>query len=185
MKLAITLVPYVFLHPVLLCDSLDKLPRQEDGVLELDVVAAIQRTALDVLGRAGFGGDFGISSLDNLEANAPAAQLYNHIFSRLLDPVHLLTATATGAQHALPVTRRLEDSIKQFNTVIYDIINKRRKALAEKHRDGEPDKSDPQEPTTLLDMLIEATLDEENDSTLSQEELRNNMLLFFVAGMIR
>ena len=83
----------------MLCQAL----RQQDLSQPVDMVNCLQRTALDVLGKAGFGFDFHV--LEDINRDTESTALYNAVFSKVLDPFHALLAAITGEKRQLPPTR--------------------------------------------------------------------------------
>ena len=71
--------------------------------------------------------------------------------------------------------RNLINDINRFDAIIYDLISERRRVFDEKRQDGNTESN-----TTLLDLMIQASASEEKK--LTNEELRNNCVLFMIAG---
>ncbi|KAI8331303.1 cytochrome P450 [Blakeslea trispora] len=139
---------------------------------DFPVTIRLKNFTLDALGIAVF--DFDFKAL--LDDSEGWTATYNIIMSNFYDPyVFLFNKIDFILQAILPSRRRSFNALMKFNKMIIELIERRRQEIQDgekKHiTDGEKD---------LLTLLIEADLQEGNTAT--NEELRENIALFFVAG---
>ncbi|KAL9652005.1 hypothetical protein ABK040_000346 [Willaertia magna] len=143
------------------------------------------RMTLDVISTAGFGFDFNYINAfhvntDNSKNNKEelfkkeALESYQYILSNGFHPKYLLFREL---YYSLPFSDNLKmkKSLNIFNNLINEVIDKKRKEFKENGRLSQ---------NTLLDLMIIATdsSDIDNDSKLTNQELHDNVVLFFIAG---
>ncbi|KAL9658766.1 hypothetical protein ABK040_005921 [Willaertia magna] len=138
------------------------------------------RMTLDAISIAGFGFDFNyVGSYGNIDVNnkeeqfkKEALEAYQYIINNTLNPKYLLLREL---YYSLPFSEnfKMRKSLETFDKLIYDVIDKKRKEFKENGRLSE---------NTLLDLMIVATDSPDADYKLTNQELRDNVVLFFLAG---
>jgi cytochrome P450 len=132
-----------------------------EGRSKLNPFPLLSKMTMEAIGKAGFGFDFG-----NFEKE-PSLELtaYQFIQEKFSDPKYFF-----GFVAKLPTkeNKKLEESFKSFNTLITDLIAKKR---------AQPQQEE--EEKDLLQMMIAAT--EEGDK-LTDEELIHNVSTLFIGG---
>ncbi|KAG2183290.1 hypothetical protein INT43_006295 [Umbelopsis isabellina] len=156
-----------------LCERMmSRFEIEEIGLSSVDISALMQRFTLDVIGLAGFGYDFqSIENPDNQKVMA-----YNSVMDGLKDPFffffpffekHMLWAFSSRREQHL--------NCESLHTTYQNIIeNKKRVLLEQKGRQEDPEKD-------LLTLMLEAGEDDPSQA-LTDEELRENLSVFFIAG---
>jgi cytochrome P450 len=147
---------------------LDKLI-EKDGPIIDNVHKYTQAMALDILGLSIFGYDF--NSLTTEDENLKS---YNHLISVFLEMKKTVTAMLT---HNLSFLESTQETIKQLT-----IWSKLREDLIEKSKKRIQDKSIDSSQYTMLDMMVESNLENEEDEKLSHKEIIDNIGIFFLAG---
>jgi cytochrome P450 len=135
---------------------------------DVEMHSMFQRLTLDALGLAGFGFDF--QSLRNPKGRY--VTVYNDLMSGALNGMYFLFPWLDR----FPVGRRykLHQKLKEFDELLYDIIRQKRADLDSGKLTADSD---------LLSMMIQATNDSSGESKLSDLELRDNVSIFFLAGV--
>ncbi|KAI8917308.1 cytochrome P450 [Powellomyces hirtus] len=171
------------LNPEPFAKSVEQLLLQWDGIPEaatdgFEVYSWMQRLTLDVLGRNIFSFDF-----ESLGAPEPSryVTLYNDLMATILTPASFIFPLWSLVPTAHNVrARRLAH---EFRELLGGMVSKR----LEQHRKtgGTTGKQEtPDASQDLLDMMVESAYGSEKDAMhhLSQEELINDLAIFFVAG---
>jgi cytochrome P450 len=148
---------------------LDKLI-EKDGPIIDNVHKYTQAMALDILGLSIFGYDF--KSLTTEEDSN--LKSYNHLISVFLNITKTLTAMVT---HNLNFLESTQETIKQLA-----VWSKLREDLIEKSKKRIKDKTIDSSQYTMLDMMVESNLENEEDEKLSHKEIIDNIGIFFLAG---
>ncbi|KAI8089192.1 cytochrome P450 [Halteromyces radiatus] len=139
----------------------------------IDVLDLSERLALDTIGKAGFGFDF--HALEN--RNNQWVNYYNSVKEGMLDPFFLLFPIFdTKLLNWFPKRRRIHDNLTNFLNMLGTIIEQKRLLLNQHNHDKVMD----EEERDLLSLMIESEQGE--NATLSNEELRSNLCIFFLAG---
>lgn len=135
---------------------------------DVEMHSMFQRLTLDALGLAGFGFDF--QSLRNPKGRY--VTVYNDLMGGALNGMYFLFPWLDR----FPMGRRyqLHKKLDEFDELLYDII-------AQKKADLESGKLSPD--SDLLSMMIQATNDSSGESKMSDVELRDNVSIFFLAGV--
>jgi cytochrome P450 len=130
------------------------------------------RFTLDAIGLAGFGYDF--QSIENPSSNE--AMLYNSITKDVRRPLFFFFPfLEKHMSWAFPKRQQAHKHLDILHGLFDSIIANKRKVLAqqkERHEDPEKD---------LLTLMIEAGQDDPSQA-LSNEELREDLSIFFTAG---
>eukprot|EP00164_Ancoracysta_twista_P001572 GFYU01002061.1.p1 GENE.GFYU01002061.1~~GFYU01002061.1.p1 ORF type:complete len:506 (+),score=167.10 GFYU01002061.1:180-1520(+) len=131
----------------------------------VDVHHLMQGLTLDALGKAAFGFDF--EALTN--EDAPYVKVYNELVKISFKPIRFLTF---GLYDMLPLAEntRGRELLRQFDDLLYSVINKRKDAMKDPSYTGSGD---------LLDLMLTG---EDEEGRLTEKELRDNMVIFFLAG---
>ncbi|KAI8075069.1 cytochrome P-450 cyp509A1 [Gongronella butleri] len=155
-----------------LTQKMFKAMSQVDGT-PIDVLDLFERLTLDTIGTAGFDFDFhAMEQRDNEWVNR-----YNDIKEGILDPFFLIFSTFdTTLLNLFPSRRRLHRTMDEFLGMLDSIIVERRALLAERGIDT----SIRDEDKDLLTLMIES--EQSEGEGLSNEELRRNLCIFFLAG---
>jgi cytochrome P450 len=119
----------------------------------------LTKMTLDVLGKAVFNFDFNALKEDS----SPFLDSYNFIMSRIFDPIRFLAPVLIDS---LPIekSKRFYAEIDKFTNLMQGVIEKKRK-----EKDENPD---------LLGMMLNSA----DSGQLTDQELRNNIFIFFLAG---
>ncbi|KAL9646458.1 hypothetical protein ABK040_006455 [Willaertia magna] len=151
-------------------EEMDK--NNKEGVLKL--VPYFPRLTLDMLGLCIFGHDF--NSLNNSKED-PYIESYHYVMNRIGDIKRLVF----GWYNRLPIKENyeMEYHINNLNKMTFDLIEKSKEKIKKwnenNYRSNEEDFS-------LLDRMVETTLNSSEEDKLALEEIRDNVILFFVAG---
>jgi len=134
----------------------------------VNIPTAMTNMTIDILGQTVLGEDFGAQDgrLDSV------IDSYLFLMKTSFQPLNILL----GFLSSLPTksNRDFNTHINKFDTFVYDIIEKTQK----KHKEGlEADN----EQETLLDLMIKSQ-DDESGAKLTTKNLRDNIVIFFVAG---
>lgn len=125
----------------------------------IDAAAEMQRITLRVIGELAFSTDLADRSTGVGQA---VDTLLHHINDSFFTPVRIPTYVPT------PANMRFNKARAVFDELIYGLIERRKQAGAEQARD-------------LLGLLL-AARDEDTGEGLSDEEIRNELLAFLIAG---
>jgi len=137
----------------------------------IDVHDYMQRYTLDVIGKAGFGFDF--NSIENAESSW--AVIYSDVMGGIVDPLYSLFPTLEKYfLWALPMRQELHRKMDKLDELFTEIVQNKKNVIQE-DLGGEDNERD------LLTMMIEANETEKLDG-LSDQELRDNLVIFFIAG---
>lgn len=128
----------------------------------------LQRLTLDALGLAAFGFDF--ESLKNPKGRY--VTVYNDLMKGALNPMYFVFPILDR----FPIGQRykMHQKLIEFDELLYDLIRTKK---AEIEADKTSENSD------LLTMMIKAANDQESGAKLSDQELRDNVSIFFLAGV--
>ncbi|KNE55781.1 hypothetical protein AMAG_01655 [Allomyces macrogynus ATCC 38327] len=148
-----------------LVTELDKLAARNEAI---DPADWMHRAALDILCLAAFGDPMHAVSHPDTEL----LTLYHDLISDIFDQF----------SNVLPITRlfskyKTQQRIDAFNDYLFSIIDKKAAAMA-KTTSIDNDDDEQRARRNLLELMIAAARDE----TFSREDLRANLLVFFVAG---
>ncbi|CAM0143106.1 unnamed protein product [Umbelopsis sp. WA50703] len=156
-----------------LCEKMmNRFEIEDRGLSHVNVPALMQRFTLDVIGRAGFGYDF--ESLDNPQSDR--VKLYNSIMDGLKNPLFFFFPfLETHMLWAFPNRRQQHLNCDKMNQIYETVIDNKRKVISEqKERQEDPEKD-------LLTLMLEAGEDDPSQA-LTDEELREDLSIFFIAG---
>jgi len=127
------------------------------------VAEDLKKMTLDVLGESVFGIDFNTLGGENENPLGSYQYIINNIFSL---PIMLIP----GYQYLpTPGNRKLASEIDKFNNFLIQIIEEKKRENTDT-------------PVNLLDFLIAANLHPEDGKVMTDAMVRDNVLLFFVAG---
>ncbi|KAK9670762.1 hypothetical protein K7432_017511, partial [Basidiobolus ranarum] len=147
-----------------LFDAIDKHIGQTQDAHDL-----MQRMTLDVLGQGLFEYDF--KALKNHDSQR--LKLYNALMKGIFDPI--LSFFPILAKLPLLRIKKLKAHMEEFNTLLYSILEDKKREYQEKlANDTFNERS-----ADLLTLMIKATYE---DQHLTDDELRSNLLVFFIAG---
>ncbi|KAI8077707.1 cytochrome P450 [Halteromyces radiatus] len=142
---------------------------------KVDVLTLFERLTLDVMGRYLLSFDF--KALEDQENEW--VSVYNSVKDGIMSPFFLVFSIFdTDWVHLFPKRAKAHDNMTRFLNMLDSIIEKKRLALKEnKNRNQSLDAQD----RDLLTMMIESE-DGNGGAALSNEELRKNLCMFFLAG---
>ncbi|KAK9711100.1 hypothetical protein K7432_008035 [Basidiobolus ranarum] len=129
----------------------------------------MQRMTLDVLGQGLF--DYDFHALQDHEGQR--VTLYNDVMKGLFDPFRAFFPFLSKLP--LPKNLRFKRLTEEFNALLYSILDDKQKSYQKKVEDGTFDERS----TDLLTLMIKST---HEDQILTNEELRSDLLVFFIAG---
>jgi cytochrome P450 len=123
---------------------------------------------LDALGLAAFGFDF--QSLRNPKGRY--VSVYNDLMKGSLNGLYFLFPYLDR----FPIGQRykMHQKVKEFDDLLYDIIKTKKAEIDSQKVTGNSD---------LLTMMIKAAENEGTTAKLTDQELRDNMSIFFLAGV--
>ncbi|KAI8822389.1 cytochrome P450 [Fimicolochytrium jonesii] len=149
---------------------------EKDAGKGIDMYPWMQRLTLDVLGKIIFSFDFG--SLSSAEPSRYVT-LYNDLIAAVLKPIMFVFPFLP----LLPLesNRRTERHIEEFRGLMKGMVADRRQRLENVHiGDVKPAGKTSQD---LLDMMVESSNENKDPMHhLNEEELINDLTIFFVAG---
>ncbi|KAI9164593.1 hypothetical protein H9P43_008452 [Blastocladiella emersonii ATCC 22665] len=131
----------------------------------------MQRATLDVLSLAAFGRC--LNSLTN--PHAEIVDLYNGLMHDLQWPLFTLLPVLQRTR-LLPRVRDLHRRIDKFDEFIYSVIDAKERDVRERLARGE---TKDEKEMDLLERMLEVSV---NDATFTRQDLRSNVVIFFVAG---
>ncbi|ORX59605.1 cytochrome P-450 cyp509A1 [Hesseltinella vesiculosa] len=138
----------------------------------IDVLDLFERLTLDTIGRSGF--DFDFHALD--QRDNEWVERYNAIKVGILDPFFLIFSVFdTTLLNWFPKRRAVHQKLTEFLGMLDAIIEQRRTELEKGTNTAIKD-----EDKDLLTLMIESERTE--GAGLSNEELRRNLCIFFLAG---
>ncbi|CAO3650329.1 unnamed protein product [Cunninghamella blakesleeana] len=140
----------------------------------VNVIDLFQRLTIDVIGLASFGFNFN-SLVDN---ENKWITYYNSVKDGMLNPFFLIFHSLdTTYLRYFPKRQKIHDNLTAFLSLMDSMIDKKRKELNDKSNEDLPKDQNERD---ILTLMLESEKDE--DVALSNEELRNNLLIFFLAG---
>ncbi|KAG2175879.1 hypothetical protein INT44_000357 [Umbelopsis vinacea] len=133
----------------------------------------LQRFTLDAIGLIGFGFEFNAT-------NTPEGEwvhIYNDVADNIADFKYLVfPALDTTYLGLFPERQKKHESLNRLNSLFNQIIEHKKLELAKGASNVEDNEKD------LLTLMIEAGNGENDQEALTDEELRNELVLFFLAG---
>ncbi|KAI8579676.1 hypothetical protein K450DRAFT_240982 [Umbelopsis ramanniana AG] len=133
----------------------------------------LQRFTLDAIGLIGFGFEFNATNTPEGEW----VKTYNDVADNIADFKYLFfPALDTTYLGLFPERQKKHESLNKLNTLFDQIIEHKRSELAKGASNVEENEKD------LLTLMIEAGNGENDQEPLTAEELRNELVLFFLAG---
>jgi len=132
----------------------------------------------DVLGLAGF--SFDLNSLQNPQATY--VTLYNRLLKKMFTPLMMMMPRRIAEiLPKLPFEyfQNLSKDLEKFDQLLYGIVEERKKKK-QAHLQS-TNGSNQEEAVDLLDLMV-SSLDDESGHGLTNRELRDNMMVFFIAG---
>ncbi|KNE58587.1 hypothetical protein AMAG_04152 [Allomyces macrogynus ATCC 38327] len=145
--------------------ELDKLAARNEA---MDPADWMHRAALDILCVAAFGDPMHAVS----HPDTQLLSLYHNLMGDIFDQLkNVLPITRLFSQH------KTQQNIDTFNKYLFSIIDKKAATMA-KTANIDEDDDDQRSRRNLLELMIAAARDE----TFSREDLRANLLIFFLAG---
>jgi cytochrome P450 len=131
------------------------------------------RFTLDAIGLIGFGFEFNATNTPDGEW----VRRYNDVVEHFLDFKFLLLPQLDSSLLWLfPERRAKHESMTKLNELFEEVIQHKKAALSNTSSDVEDSEKD------LLTLMLEAGQGDDSNEALTSEELRNELVLFFVAG---
>ncbi|KAJ8659800.1 hypothetical protein O0I10_004393 [Lichtheimia ornata] len=147
----------------------------DDSNGKINVLDIFTRLTLDAIGTAGFG--FNFNALEDKDNKWVSG--YNSIREGMVKPLYILMPIFdTKFVHLIPDRQKAHDNLTDFLNMLDTIINdKREQIAAKKAADIEDHEKD------LLTLMIESEMNPESEgAVMSNEELKSNLCIFFLAG---
>jgi len=140
----------------------------------VDVQSLLQRFTLDAIGLVGFGFQFNATNTPDGEW----VKIYNDVVSNIVDFKYLFFPIfETKLLRFFPKRMEKHANLTKLNQLFNEIIEHKKAELVKSKSEVEDSEKD------LLTLMIEAGNDEGDSSEpLTNEELRDELVLFFVAG---
>ncbi|KAF7723462.1 cytochrome P450-dit2 [Apophysomyces ossiformis] len=145
---------------------------EKEGTSNVDICNLMERFTLDAIGQAGFDFDFRALS-DN--HNSPWVRTYNDIKTGLRDPLFFFFPVLD--QYFLwlfPNRRQIHRQVDKFNNMTDSVIHHKREILESQRANNIEDHE-----KDLLTLMLETEIDGEK---MTNEELKSNLNIFFLAG---
>jgi cytochrome P450 len=147
--------------------ELDKISDSSNPVI--DPSTWMQRMTLDALALGAFG-----QSLDAIRnPNTDLVTLYHQVMQEALDPANNMFPSYlkmfSGNQRAI------ENRIERFNQYMFEILDKKVESMKASPTSATPVQNDHRD---LLELMLEAA----EEQNFSREDLRANLIIFFLAG---
>lgn len=128
---------------------------------------------MDAIGLIGFGFEFNATE----NPDGEWVRRYNDINDHMLDFKFLLVPQFdTSLVSFFPERQKTHDSLSKLNVLFEEIIEHKKKQLSNASSDVDDSEKD------LLTLMLEAGQGDDPKEALTAEELRNELVLFFVAG---
>ncbi|KAG2219787.1 hypothetical protein INT45_008878 [Circinella minor] len=142
----------------------------------VDVTDLFTRLTLDAIGTAGFG--FNFNAL--IDEHNEWVNGYNQVKEGMIKPIYILFPILdTKLLHWFPKRQEAHQSLTNFLSMLDKIILHKRQIIQErrnKQMEGDNNEKD------LLTLMIESEMNEEDGAIMSDEELKSNLCIFFLAG---
>ncbi|CDS10916.1 hypothetical protein LRAMOSA11402 [Lichtheimia ramosa] len=141
----------------------------------IDIHDLTERWTLDALGKAAFDFDFNAVG----DKNSEWVVRYNAVMSATFEPLYLMLPKLDTWFLPLNAGRKQKHAeCDSLLSMIDDIIATKRQTLKNQKQEEAIDQEDDEK--DVLTMMIEA--EKSGQGIMSNEELRNNMVIFFIAG---
>jgi cytochrome P450 len=144
--------------------ALDRLKTKDTNAIPIDKM--LVKLTLDILGQTIFDYDFKL--LDSEDINDKYVKAYHYIIKHMNDPIRVL-----GGKLYEKLPLQANKDIYEANDTLDELVHN----VAEKARkEYDPDVA----PRSLLEMILR-TRDTETGHVFTEQELRDNMIIFFVS----
>ncbi|KAL9545818.1 hypothetical protein MBANPS3_006962 [Mucor bainieri] len=139
----------------------------------IDVHDLMERFTLEAIGRAGFGFEFNAIKDDN----SPWVMTYNTVNAAMQEPLYFLFPSLDQSLLWLsPKRQAVHRELEGFVDMLSEVIKKKRRDIAS----GVQNEHLPDNEKDVLTLLIEN--EDKGEGALSDEELRSNLHILFLAG---
>ncbi|CEP08816.1 hypothetical protein [Parasitella parasitica] len=139
----------------------------------IDIPNLMQRWTLDIIGKAGFGFDFNAVKDDN----SAWVKTYDIISDGMQDPLYFFFPILDQALLWLsPKRQAVHEEMRRFANMLSEVIKKKRQDI----ESGVQNDNLPENEKDVLTLLIES--EQRGEGALTDEELRSNLHVLFVAG---
>ncbi|KAI9345051.1 cytochrome P450 [Pilaira anomala] len=139
----------------------------------VNVSDLMERWTLEAIGRAGFGFKFNAIS----DRNNEWVKTYNYVNDGIRDPIYFLFSSLdTTFLRFFPKRQMLHKEWDKFSVMLDNFIKHKKEMVKQGVKNDDLKESE----KDLLTLFIESG--EENNGILSDEELKSNLCLFFLAG---
>ncbi|KAI9484150.1 MAG: cytochrome P450 [Benjaminiella poitrasii] len=146
---------------------------EESGTNTIDVLDLFERWTLDAIGISGF--DFDFNALG--DKHNKWVDYYDSVKDGMSHPFYIFfPAFDTTFLHLFKKRKAVHDKLDRFLENMDNIINEKRKIVQERIQTNTND-----EDKDLLTLMIESELTDEGEK-MSNDELRSNLCIFFLAG---
>ncbi|KAJ1672441.1 hypothetical protein EV182_007168, partial [Spiromyces aspiralis] len=135
----------------------------------------MHRAALDVLGRIAFDFDFGAVR----DPTNPYYRLYSDIMDIIRFPIRSFFPQLDRLP--LPYVKRGIRKLKEFDEIIYKMVDRKQREARERKRLGTPLTAEQRAKADLLTLMVEAKI-QGGDKGSTEKEFRDNLILFYIGG---
>ncbi|KAL1922699.1 uncharacterized protein VTP21DRAFT_10238 [Calcarisporiella thermophila] len=150
-----------------LFEHIDSAISRNDAV---DIPLLMRRLTLDALGKALF--NFNFNALR--DPDNEYCRMYNGTFDGLINPFRILFPKADPLISLFE--RNVTKSLRGLNKLVYNIIDTRTKEIKAGLFDNAEERD-----KDMLTLMIEAS-NADNESNWTTEDIKNNLMVFFLAG---
>eukprot|EP01080_Neovahlkampfia_damariscottae_P000405 gene405-6819_t len=141
------------------------ITQSKDGIVE-NISDYMQKMTLDILGKAIFDHDF--ESIDS--SSQKELESYNFIVDNIFSMKYLFF-NLLFSDIPIAYNIKMKESIKKMDDLVSSLVDKSIKRMKKK---GSMD--------SMLDFMVDAHLNPDSDNQMSLKELRDNIIIFFLAG---
>jgi cytochrome P450 len=146
---------------------MDSVCSDSNGTITVPISKFTSAMTLDILGAAAFRYDFDVLSTVTATCcgESEYVNAYNYILDHIVSAPYMLGGKLF-AKLPLDANTKMEQALNKMDSLVYTMIKEARDTEGEH---------------TLLDMMLHAT-EENAENQLTDEELRSNIILIFLAG---
>lgn len=157
---------------------------EKDNGKHIDILKLFQRITGELVFKIFFGEDFEDLSIDGEDPTIYLADIMDRVFSTTISLENLILGSGFVKLGILKRNRELITRCKKFNKFCMDIIQKRKEKLIQERSLGVKGQN-----KDFLFLLLslqkddDSTTEDNNDQSLTDQEILHEFVTFFVAGM--